>query len=385
MILLKKIFAEKLRKAMKKENYNQTTLAIELECNRSTVSDWLSEEKLPSAFLLKKLTEVLHVSADFLLDSGYQPPKTLFKVGLIMESGSPFFSQILESILKSAKEKNVIIVPEFFDVNQVSIYRDGVLKSQEALINNLANSELDGFIIFPFSGTTRKHMQSIVKKNIPIVVVDEKIDDKEINKYFVGTNNRSASYEGLKYLITHLKKRDIPIDENHLAIVIPESVQKDFRSHTASERIKGCKEALNEFKSSAKELDSDFRIGDSYERIKNWLIPLKKENRVKDKSSPIAGIFSVSDLSTKGAILACLGLNLQIGKDIFLVGIDHIPDFNGVGPIPKITHLKQNTEKLGEKSLELILQQINNINLEQEKLIDVSLIRGNSCGESGVS
>lgn len=60
-------FAKKLKSAMEIKGFSNSRLAKEIGTNESTVSRYLSGTMIPKIDLLKKICDVLEVSADWMI------------------------------------------------------------------------------------------------------------------------------------------------------------------------------------------------------------------------------------------------------------------------------------------------------------------------------
>ncbi|MEG0134271.1 MAG: substrate-binding domain-containing protein [Clostridium sp.] len=103
-------------------------------------------------------------------------------------------------------------------------------------------------------------------------------------------------------------------------------------------------------------------------------------NRLLDKDLKITAVFVTSDIMAIGASKAILNRGFKIPEDISVIGFDGI-DYS-LYFHPSITTIMQPVEAMGEKSIELLLDLINDTKKENEQIIfDTKLEERESCKE----
>lgn len=106
-----------------------------------------------------------------------------------------------------------------------------------------------------------------------------------------------------------------------------------------------------------------------------------------DKDPDITAIFSMSDLMAVGAVRALYDRGLHVPQDISVTGFDGIELADYV--IPKITTIRQNTERFAERSVSILLRCIEEGTGAVHEMIPYELKEGESvrsvAGEGGES
>ena len=92
-------FDEKLRKLRKQSGFTQQQLAARLGVTKSVISYYELRERSPSPEILVKISEIFHVSTDYLL--GIQTEKTLDASGLDDDD-----IHVIQSMIHLLRQKN---------------------------------------------------------------------------------------------------------------------------------------------------------------------------------------------------------------------------------------------------------------------------------------
>jgi LacI family transcriptional regulator len=82
---------------------------------------------------------------------------------------------------------------------------------------------------------------------------------------------------------------------------------------------------------------------------------------------PPTAIFALTDVTAVGVMHAVTEMNLKIPQDISVIGYDDLPIASYT--IPPLTTIAQPFVEMGEKAVELLLQQIENRDLPPEKAV----------------
>lgn len=203
------------------------------------------------------------------------------------------------------------------------------LRKTQFLIDRM----VDGIVLIPY-GLDGKQIQMIQDNNIPLVVLDQKIQAHETD--CIVLDNLLAGYEPTKHL-TLLNHKDIAI------------LTGNALHYTTKGRLGGYEKALKE--ANIKRIDEyiqcgDYTIDGGYEAMMR-LCKLAKR--------PTAVFVSNYDM-TIGAYLAINHLNLRIPEDISIIGFDNFPLANVVKP--SLTFAEQPTDAMGMDAGKLLYKRI---------------------------
>ncbi|MBZ9630955.1 substrate-binding domain-containing protein [Salegentibacter sp. LM13S] len=212
---------------MKKKRYSLKDIANSLNVSATTVSFVLSgkgKEKGISDGLIQKIT-------DFAKKIDYKPNqvarslrtgKSKIIVCMVEDISNVFFAKIARLIEDIAYEKGYKVL---FCSNE---NKDEKAKE---LISLFSDRQVDGYIITPTIGI-RDTIKSLMDEEVPVVLFDRYFPDLETN--YVVVNNQDSAYNATIHLINNQFK--------NIALVTT-----DVEQTSISQRIKGYKEAINEY------------------------------------------------------------------------------------------------------------------------------------------
>ncbi len=98
------------------------------------------------------------------------------------------------------------------------------------------------------------------------------------------------------------------------------------------------------------------------------------------KNRPTA-VFSASDVMAIGAMNCALDHNFEVPKDISFMGFDNIDMASVVRP--QLTTVDQPATLIGQKALNILLDQMAGKNVKSEIIVGHKIIQGGSCGAYG--
>ncbi|MCF7560474.1 LacI family transcriptional regulator [Sabulilitoribacter multivorans] len=266
-----------------------------------------------------------------------------------------FFSNIIDGILKEAEERNYMVVlmqsNEDYDLEKKQV--DVLLsKGVDGIIISLANKTRD------FS-----HLAKIIDYNIPLILVDKIA--KTINCSKVLIDDRKASYDAVNYLIQKGYKRIAHF-------------RGDLNPQNSIDRFLGYKKALLdnniEFDPSLVYVcDNNSDFSDGYENA---------EKLIADHGNNVDALFTVNDLLAIGAINYFNENNIKIPERIAVFGFSNW--FMSSVISPSLSSIEQNGTKMGEKSAQILFQEIESKHKQkpiefQKVIIDTELIIRKSC------
>ncbi|MBO4678213.1 MAG: LacI family DNA-binding transcriptional regulator [Lachnospiraceae bacterium] len=84
----------------------------------------------------------------------------------------------------------------------------------------------------------------------------------------------------------------------------------------------------------------------------------KAMSRILNKYRGVTGVFAIADVMAIGAISAISDFGLSVPKDISVIGYDGIP--TGAYYCPKLTTIKQSTDKISDRSCEILVDCLEN-------------------------
>ncbi len=290
------------------------------------VSEKTKEEILKAA---KELNYIPNMSARSLkLDKAYN-------IGVffstISNGTSPFvFQTVINSVYKNIDKKYNVIV-----------------KGIDTYEKNTVNPKnYDGILVVSQKVADDNFIEEILEKEIPLVVINRKVDFEVINVF---TDESIGTFKGVEELIKN----------GHKDIAIIEGIE-NFDS--TKMRRKGYLEAFKEYNIKLNEnlvVNGDFTVKGGYQQAK--LIIEKQEH--------FSAIFAFNDEMATGAIKALTENGLNVPNDISILGFDG----NEFGEFlsPTITTIKRPIGEIAKIAIDLLFKLINNIAISDEKSIYV--------------
>jgi LacI family transcriptional regulator len=222
-------------------------------------------------------------------------------------------------------------------------------ENERRSLRSLERAGVDGAIVTLFYHGV-KHLRPLIEQNIPVVFLRGRsieIEDLIIDRIYI--NNVSMAKTAASYLIK----------KGHTRIGMIAGLED---TPPRQDRIRGFCKALKEHHLPLNEVliqDGDFTEKGGYQGMKKLL---------ELKPLPTA-VFAANDLMAFGAMTAIREANLEIPKDIALVGIDDIPAAKFVHP--PLTTISQMQENIGRRAAEMIFERIEGTAPDKPRLVEM--------------
>jgi DNA-binding LacI/PurR family transcriptional regulator len=255
---------------------------------------------------------------------------------LIPDLANPYFSEIAKSIEERAHN---------YGYNIIICSTEYVYQKEKKYISLLKQKNVDGFILV--SGfEDSEQVSKLLEENFPVIAVTRDFPMLTINS--VGVDNYRGGYQAAYHFIQN----------GHKDILI---IAYDVWSNR--ERIRGLKDAFTDFGGDCHLYTHimDHVEGDHYE---NGYIGIKKSFDVEKN---ITGIFAGNDLLAVGAIRGLKEFNLSVPEDISIIGFDNSKITRVIDP--PLTTIAQPIQELGEKVMDMIMENIQNREMKKRKEI----------------
>jgi LacI family transcriptional regulator len=183
-------------------------------------------------------------------------------------------------------------------------------------------------------GITEDRIQNAIEKEIPIVLIDRPIQNRECD--VVLTDNMNASYNAVEQLIIRGHKE--------IGIICGPS-----DNYTSQERLKGYRRVHEDYgmKVNSENIRfGDYEIQSGYELMKEFLKPVNH----------IDSVFVTNYEMTLGAIMAVNELNVKIPDELSFIGFDNLQLAKVVKP--NLTIVVQPIGQIGESAADIILKRL---------------------------
>jgi LacI family transcriptional regulator len=312
----------------------------------ATVSAVINHTKYVSPALQKRVEAAIE-------ELGYQPnlvARSLKRsetktIGLVFTNiTSPIWPPLVRTAQKVAQQAG-------FDTFLITTDEDS--QREQISIQSLLAKQVDGILITPASAENRGHIGR-ASTHVPVVLLERQVNGIEA----VITNNEEISYQAVRHLIDHGRRRiglvTIPILGTNIA-----------------ERIAGYRRALGEYgiydPSLVREVDF---VGES--ALDQALDLLTSTN--------VDAIFTTSQSTAMGAYRAVRQVGRELPDDVALFGYDDVP-WMEVVDIP-ISTVRQPVDEIARLATELLVDCIetNRKLIGEIHVVPSSLVLRQSCG-----
>ncbi|NOQ92107.1 MAG: substrate-binding domain-containing protein [Flavobacteriaceae bacterium] len=332
-----------------KQKITLKKIAKEFDVSISTVSKALKDSHEISEEVKEKIqafAKYYHYKPNSLaLNLRNQKTKT---IGIIIpQIVHHFFTKVISGIEKIANEKGY----------NVMICMSNESYEKEVLnMDMLANGIVDGIIVSVAKETEKKgdysHFKDLIYNGIPLVMFDRVIDEIKCNK--VLTNDIDGGYIATKHLISTGCK-------NIAILTTPDFVT------IGNLRKKGYMNALEDHKISIDE---------------SLIIKVNEKQDIEDQIKKLFtlknlpdGIFAVNEIYAAIAMRVVNKKGLKVPDDVAVIGFTDglISQYTS----PSLTTVAQHGYHMGQKAIELLLDEINSQMPEyqyQTSIIETDLI-----------
>jgi len=261
-------------------------------------------------------------------------------IGVVIPSiNNMFFPEVITGIENSLKLNSLSLVLACSNNNK---------EEEKLCINNLLSRNVSGIIVVdPNTDNVKSKFYQNISKQTPFVFV---------NGHSVSTNISSVVNDeamGAGMALNYL------LENNHKDILFvrgKDSYSYDVKENVYTETMTN----LNYFKP---ENIINIGNGNSSETVDNTI------NIFLDilKNSSATAVFACNDLMAVGVLNACKKLNLDVPKDLSIIGYDNID--LGKFVEPKLTTIDQNMFLLGTNAATLLLEKIEYDNSFSKRII----------------
>ncbi|MCH4888976.1 LacI family transcriptional regulator [Acidaminobacter sp. JC074] len=231
------------------------------------------------------------------------------------------------------------------------------MKKELKYMKMLKEMWVDGVILMheKINDETKKFLMDC---SFPVVLSSVKIDDLKLPN--ININDEQAAFDATNYLL----------ELGHRRVAM---ISGDLRDITAGiSRLKGYKRALTEAGIKIDESlikEGYFKFEDGYNNMKTLLM-------LKDRPT---AVFAASDVMAIGAMNCAMDMGFEVPEDISFMGFDNIDMASVVRP--RLSTVNQPAKLIGQVSFRTLLNKMNDKMIDEEIVIEHSLVKRNSCKE----
>lgn len=192
-----------------------------------------------------------------------------------------------------------------------------------------------------FLGNNPEYFQKrFAAVTVPCVLVTTPGDEFGFdNLSSVSTDNEAAAQFAVEHLLS-LGHTKVGILGGKIAI-----------SQTVFSRYRGCEKA---FAAHGISFDSEIQYEPAYFTISDGYYAMQ---RMMKKMPDVTAVFAMSDVMAIGAIRAIQDAGLKVPEDISIIGFDGLDLGNYM--VPRLTTIRQHSEKIASRSVEIMLKNID--------------------------
>lgn len=252
-------------------------------------------------------------------------------IGVILPTvTNPFFAEVLHGIEMAAANNDYDII--------VCLSNETLHKEKRSL-ELLSNGSVDGFIMaVAREGQVKmqtEHIQTVIDRKIPVLMFDRVVNEINCDKVIV--DDFQSVYEATEYLIKKEKRKNILLVSNIEELSVGKL------------RIEGYSKALEEHNLNPNILKLDNAI--------DLDIETKTYNYLK-KHKHIDAVISIDHVTGIVAINMAKKIGKQIPEELSVLGFGY--EHTQLLSSPKISIIHQKAHKIGEMSIELLIDNMKN-------------------------
>jgi len=245
-----------------------------------------------------------------------------------------------------------------FAYNLLLCNTDESVEKEENYLELLLEKRTDGLIIAPVGEKITSCLKEFLKRNIPVVLIDRKIEDILADQVCVD------NFEGAFIAVEHL----IKLGHKRIAMIAGSS-----NISTIQERIKGYLEAL---RSHNIDVDDSLivREGSKIEAAVKATEALFKIN------APPTAIFCSNSLMSMGVLIGLKKLSKKVPEEVAVIGFDDLEWSEALNP--PLTVVSQPNYAIGATAAQLLIQRLlkEGPSEKQTIVLKTNLIIRESCG-----
>ena len=270
-------------------------------------------------------------------------------IGLIVaDISNPFFSTIARIIEDEAKKHGYVVI---FGSSDESA------EKQRDLIDVFSTRLVDAFIIAP-AADTESQIETIIKRGVPVVLVDRFFPDLKAD--YVHINNFNASNKAVRQLIKNGRRK--------IGMLAYDTTQSHMQ-----DRKQGYKAALKE---------NNIRFK------KEWLIEASYQNIEKDVAVKLKSLlkplqvdalfFATNSLAVAG-LKVINKMGIKVPDELAIISFDESDAFDFF--YSPVSYVSQSLTDIGNEAVKLILNKLHTKSKKNSDIIvEAKLIVRESCG-----
>jgi LacI family transcriptional regulator, kdg operon repressor len=319
--------------------------------SKSTVSQFLNKRY---EFMSEETRERIESAIKI---TGYQPNviarslkvKKTNTIGVIVANILHYYSTAVSRGIEDYCNKH--------NYNVILCNADDNPQKERIYLEMLLSKQVDG-IICATTGKNNELLKDLMKREVPIVLIDRKIAGIEIDGVF--SNNEQGARDAVSHLVA--------LSHQRIALLSP-----DLNGiSTRKGRFRGYKQSL---------MDHGLQPVDEYIKFVKRIADVKESLLdLLHLPEPPTALLCTNDLTTMEALHVLKGEKVKIPETLAIIGFDDSPWVDLLDP--PLTTVNQQTYEIGLKSAAQLLSRIEHPKGQpyQEQVLDCQLKIRRSCG-----
>lgn len=314
-------------------------IARRAEVSRATAARVLGGYSTVSQETKKKVLaaakELNYVAND--LARSMRSGKTLTIGVVVIDPSNSFFASAIHAIIETAGAVGY----------QILLLNTGdELRREKKAVQVLLEKRVDGLIVAPTSRTKTEHLRTIIRKGVPLVSLDRRIADLEIDAI---TTDDFATAKAAMELFARRGHRRVGM---LVASSAADGYQPDLPTDAVSTVIDRGRGGLEGVRENGLEIRPEWIMFSKVE------LPIATEAAFKILSRPDrpTALLTTNEEMALGCITACETLNLSVGGDVSLISFDDAPWASIFRPALSV--IRRPTYELGKRAATLLMDRI---------------------------
>ncbi len=290
---------------------------------------------------------------------GYRPSRVARRMrtkltsilGLILSDlGNPFFAAVVSGVEAVAYAAGYSLLLCSSDEDPLR---------EESYVHVLLAEMVDGVIISPVDENSTT-CQALIDRGVPVVAMDRRLRHLDVDTVVV--DNVRAAYQAVKHLIG--------LGHQRIALI-----GGPAKVTTGRERQEGYLQALAD---SGLPIDGDLIRAGDFKQDGGY----QQARALLEMCNPPTAVFVANNMMTLGALNAIHEKQLDVPKDIAVVGFDDMPWAQSL--MPPLTAVAQPAYDLGSCAASMLLARISDKDRPVREIkLDTRLVIRASCGSRG--
>lgn len=180
-------FGQKLRSARKEVGLTQEQLSDKLMISRQAITKWESDRGMPDIENLKKLSQILNISLDYLLDNGEKLDLSVIREPINLEDYD-YKRSLKGRLYKKAGKKDMIVFEKYPNAQIYYLVARQKLSKSEKVIDNVVGFLTDAPFGIPdlinsFKNTDKEfYLVNQNDKQFFVMVTDDFIESRRLSE-----------------------------------------------------------------------------------------------------------------------------------------------------------------------------------------------------------